>query len=343
MPYYLSPIGNDQQCDANGNPFVGGKIFTYLAGTSTAAATYTDSTSGTSQANPIILNSLGLPASPIWMLGGQPLKFIIQDSTGVLIRTIDNVSGVNDITSLSSSSEWISSGFTPTFISSTSFSVVGDKTSILHVGRRVQTTNSGGTVYSTILTSTFATGITTVTVTNDSSALDAGLSVLLYAMLDSVNPSVPAIYAKDALVVHNTGAETVAGVKTLSNTPVLSAGATFGTATMANPSGTAPVFGARAWCVFDGTLTGTNAPTAGGNITSITRNSAGNYTVNFTTAMPDANYAVMVCGASTSSVNFTGGGSRAKSTTSFTLDIGSNGTGSAIPSDRTSVELIIFR
>ncbi|MDE3022477.1 MAG: hypothetical protein KGI54_11530 [Pseudomonadota bacterium] len=65
-------------------------------------------------------------------------------------------------------------------------------------------------------------------------------------------------------------------------------------------SGSAPIYGARAWCVFDGTLTGTNAPTAGGNITSITRNSTGEYTINFTTAMQDANYAINVMCQSTS-------------------------------------------
>ena len=56
--------------------------------------------------------------------------------------------------------------------------------------------------------------------------------------------------------------------------------------------GSAPVFGARAWCVFNGTLTGTNAPISGSNVTSVTRNAVGDYTVNFTAAMPDANYCV---------------------------------------------------
>ena len=44
----------------------------------------------------------------------------------------------------------------------------------------------------------------------------------------------------------------------------------------------------RAWVNFDGT--GTVAIRASGNVTSITDNGTGDYTVNFTTAMPDANY-----------------------------------------------------
>lgn len=57
-------------------------------------------------------------------------------------------------------------------------------------------------------------------------------------------------------------------------------------------SGAAPVYGARAWCVFNGALTGTNAPLAGGNVTSVTRNAVGDYTINFTTAMPSVNFSV---------------------------------------------------
>jgi hypothetical protein len=61
-------------------------------------------------------------------------------------------------------------------------------------------------------------------------------------------------------------------------------------------SGSAPIFAARAWCVFDGVLTGTNAPKAGGNVSSVTRNSLGNYTINFTTAMADTNYSICATG-----------------------------------------------
>ena len=52
----------------------------------------------------------------------------------------------------------------------------------------------------------------------------------------------------------------------------------------------ATAYGCRAWVNFNGT--GTVAIRASGNVSSITDNSVGNYTVNFTTAMPDANYAI---------------------------------------------------
>ena len=52
----------------------------------------------------------------------------------------------------------------------------------------------------------------------------------------------------------------------------------------------AVVYGCRAWVNFNGT--GTVAIRASGNVTSITDNGTGDYTVNFTTAMPDANYSV---------------------------------------------------
>jgi hypothetical protein len=53
-------------------------------------------------------------------------------------------------------------------------------------------------------------------------------------------------------------------------------------------------YACRAWVNFNGT--GTVAIRASGNVSSITDNGTGNYTVNFTTAMPDANYAVAGAG-----------------------------------------------
>ena len=67
--------------------------------------------------------------------------------------------------------------------------------------------------------------------------------------------------------------------------------------------GDAPGYMARAWVNFNGT--GTVAIRAAGNASSITDNGTGDYTVNFTTAMPDANYcAVTSIGRFNSTTDF---------------------------------------
>lgn len=63
----------------------------------------------------------------------------------------------------------------------------------------------------------------------------------------------------------------------------------------------AVAYGCRAWVNFNGT--GTVAIRASGNVSSITDNGTGDYTVNFTTAMPDANYALSGTAMLSSSIN----------------------------------------
>ena len=63
----------------------------------------------------------------------------------------------------------------------------------------------------------------------------------------------------------------------------------------------ATAYACRAWVNFDGT--GTVAITASGNVSSITDNGTGDYTVNMTTAMPDANYNFVTNGSNTTSAN----------------------------------------
>jgi hypothetical protein len=63
----------------------------------------------------------------------------------------------------------------------------------------------------------------------------------------------------------------------------------------------ATAYGCRAWVNFNGT--GTVAIRASGNVTSITDNGTGDYSINFTTAMPDGNYAVSGTAMLSSSIN----------------------------------------
>lgn len=83
-------------------------------------------------------------------------------------------------------------------------------------------------------------------------------------------------------------------------------------------SGSAPIYAARAWVNFNGT--GTVAIRASGNVSSITDNGVGNYTVNFTTAMADTNYAVVEGAARSATPAATDGAE--------TLLIGTRNTGS---------------
>ena len=101
----------------------------------------------------------------------------------------------------------------------------------------------------------------------------------------------------------------------------------------------AVAYGCRAWVNFNGT--GTVAIRASGNVTSITDNGAGDYTVNFTNAMPDANY-----NASGSASNVSGGTfmcpvSAATMLTSSVRVYSVNNAGSVVDSDAVSVA--IFR
>ena len=58
-------------------------------------------------------------------------------------------------------------------------------------------------------------------------------------------------------------------------------------------TGSAPVYACRAWVFFDGTTSPATIK-GSGNVTSVTKNSTGNYTVNFTTALPNDDYAASI-------------------------------------------------
>jgi hypothetical protein len=93
MSVSLSPYAGAgaQFFDNNGNPLAGGLIYTYAAGTTTPAATYTTYTGGTANANPIVLDSAGRLPAQIWLTAGSSYKFVLQTSLGSPIKTDDNV------------------------------------------------------------------------------------------------------------------------------------------------------------------------------------------------------------------------------------------------------------
>jgi hypothetical protein len=121
---------------------------------------------------------------------------------------------------------------------------------------------------------------------------------------------------------------------------------TINSAQVPTVSGSAPLYMCRAWVNFDGT--GTVAIRASGNVSSITDNGTGDYTVNFTVAMPDANYCVTSSstsqtGSNLSSVspNYVSSTLTAPTTTALKVGTQSPVTGAAL--DVPYVYIAVFR
>ena len=112
----------------------------------------------------------------------------------------------------------------------------------------------------------------------------------------------------------------------------------------------ATAYGCRAWVNFNGT--GTVAIRASGNVSSITDNGVGDYTVNFTNAMPDANYS-LVCGGISKGITSVcydgimyGKVGTSFSTTSVRLQYNATGTGNSYGGQREDPDVVtvsIFR
>ena len=99
MAVNLSPVGGvaAQFFTNTGAVLTGGKLYTYAAGTTTPAVTYTSSNGATAQPNPIVLDAAGRVSGSgeIWLTDGIIYKFVLKDSTDVLIATYDNITGIN--------------------------------------------------------------------------------------------------------------------------------------------------------------------------------------------------------------------------------------------------------
>lgn len=124
MAVNLSPAGGvaAQFFTNTGAVLTGGKLYTYAAGTTTPAATYTSSSGGTAQPNPIVLDAAGrVPGGEIWLTNTVPYKFTLKDSNDVLIATYDNIFGINDTTA--SNAQLVA--FEATLAGSTGSSLVG--------------------------------------------------------------------------------------------------------------------------------------------------------------------------------------------------------------------------
>lgn len=125
--------------------------------------------------------------------------------------------------------------------------------------------------------------------TNPTRKLDVvGTAAATYFMMTSNTASAPAVDAAITRPANGTLAFITNSAERMriSSTGDLSFNSGYGSAAVA--------YGCRAWVNFNGT--GTVAIRADGNVTSITDSGVGTYVVNFTTAMPDSSYCVVLGG-----------------------------------------------
>ena len=102
MAVALSPVAGAgwQFFDNSGAVLTGGLLYTYTAGTTTPVTTYQDSAGATPNANPIVLDAVGRVSAEVWLTTGAAYKLVLKTSTGTTLWTMDNLRGINDVTSV---------------------------------------------------------------------------------------------------------------------------------------------------------------------------------------------------------------------------------------------------
>lgn len=214
----LSPIYNaTQQLDNNNTLLNGGYLYTYQAGSFTVLqTTYADPNGTIPNANPIQLSSVGRLNTEIWIDITQSYNFVLVAADGVsILQKNDNINTlsiigptvttinagagiavnttVGNVTISSTINEWVL-GPTSQFLSTTSFTNIGDSITSFPVGRRIKAACTAGIEYGTVYTVSYnsSANLTTVTLLMDpSNILDSGLSALSYALVNSSPSSSP--------------------------------------------------------------------------------------------------------------------------------------------------------
>ena len=92
MTASLSPIPRPQFCDGNGVPLVNGKIYTYIANSSTAKATYTTYLGDIEAPWPLVLDDSG--RTEIWLKGIY--KIVLTDQYDDVVYTVDGVGTIGE-------------------------------------------------------------------------------------------------------------------------------------------------------------------------------------------------------------------------------------------------------
>lgn len=168
-------------------------------------------------------------------------------------------------------------------------------------------------------------------------SLSVGQATRLYSQLNITYEGNQHTFTGDVFFNDSVTATTFSGNATTATTATA----------LSTASGSAPSYSARAWVNFNGTGTiGTNQTIrASGNVASVYKNAVGDYTITFTTAMADANYAVTGT-QNASTVNATLNVYASTTTTVSFHTVSGAGAGSGVAfylADPTTCSVVIFR
>ena len=197
--FFFSPVGNGLQVlNSNGEPIVGAKLFTYVAGTNTPVLTAANNEGTSLNTIPILTNSSGLIQDPIWLLEGYLYKFVLTDDQDNVMWSQDFVPGINDITTSTNvnTEVWVLLDSTPVRLSDTEFSVIGNFADVFHAGRRILLVQSSSNYYGTVLSCSVSSPtpgeyFTTIEVELDYGIVLSSIETCYYSFLDSQNSAVP--------------------------------------------------------------------------------------------------------------------------------------------------------
>lgn len=246
----------------DGKPLAGGKVYTYEAGTTTPKSTYTTMAGDVPNSNPVILDQNGKAKI---FLGDGAYRMRILDSNDALIDDIDQISRYVTQSEFASFQQTVQDG-------------VDQLTEVreqIDVFVNTSIGNQKG----------FANGIT---------PLDANVKVDPIYLPTLINTPLVPKATEAALGVAEIATQSEVNTATDDERIVTPKKMLAGVKNHLNASGNAPIYACRAWVNFNGT--GTVAILASGNVSSITDNGAGDYTINLSTPMADESYAALATG-----------------------------------------------
>lgn len=292
----------------DGKPLAGGKVYTYSAGTTTDKATYTTMAGDVPNPNPVILDQNGKAKI---FLGDGSYRLQIKDSNDALIDDIDQISRYVTQSEFAAFQQTVNDGV----------SQLTEVREQIDVFVNTSIGNQKG----------FANGI---------APLDANVKVDPIYLPTLINTPLVPKATETALGVVELATQAETNIGTDDVRAVTPKKMLVGLRSYLSASGNAPIYACRAWVNFNGT--GTVAIRASGNVSSITDNGAGSYTVNFTTALQDADYSVVGMSRTDGNLSYVTLPSSGVKTTSV-VDLRAASPSSGSNADSSEVNVSVFR